>query len=173
MKSIKFNYLLKKHKQDIYRFSFYMIKNKSDAEDITQEVLIRTWENMDKFDFTKAKQWIIRTTYNMCIDFLRKRKITEDLIYEPEEDEEFELPNTDTLNNPLTQMENETLKERLNQAIQNLPEKLRTVFIMYEINDMKYKEISELLNIPINSIKVFLLRARKKLQLELQSYETK
>lgn len=54
-----------------------------------------------------------------------------------------------------------------------MPEKLKTIFVMYEINEMKYKEISDLLNIPINSVKVFLLRARKKLQLELQSYETK
>lgn len=173
MRNIKFNYLLKNYKNDIFRFSFYMLKNKSDAEDITQEVLIKTWENMDKFEFSKAKQWIIRTTYYACIDLLRKRKIVDDLIYEPDDDEDFELPNTDLLNNPLAKMENETLKERLNEAIQNLPEKLRTVFILYELNDMKYKEISETLNIPINSIKVFLLRARKKLQLELQGYDYK
>jgi len=148
-----------------------MVKNKADAEDITQEVLIRTWENMDRFEFSKAKQWIIRTTYNMCIDVLRRRKIIENLIFEPNEDEELEIIDYDSLNNPLIKFENEALKEKINSAIQNLSEKLRTIFIMYEINDMKYKEISEMLNIPINTIKVNLLRARKKLQAELQNYE--
>jgi RNA polymerase sigma-70 factor (ECF subfamily) len=173
MKSIKFNYLIKNYKQDIYRFSFYMLKNKPDAEDITQEVLIKTWENIEKFEFSKAKSWIMKTTYNLCIDLIRKRKSADNFVYESEEDEDFELPDNDYLNNPLVKMENESLKERINEAIQNLPEKLKTIFVMYEINEMKYKEISDLLNIPINSVKVFLLRARKKLQLELQSYETK
>jgi DNA-directed RNA polymerase specialized sigma24 family protein len=57
------------------------------------------------------------------------------------------------------------------EKVKSLPHYLRSVFVLYEIQGFKYKEISKSLDIPINSVKVYLLRARKKLQEELKSYE--
>lgn len=173
MNKVKFNYLIKKYNQDIFRFAYYMLKSKTDAEDITQDVFLRTWENLDKFKFSKAKQWMIKTTYNMCIDFFRKRKLTDELFYYKDDEEEFELIDNDVISNPIVKIENNLLKERIEDAIQKLPEKLKTIFIMYEINELKHKEIAKLLNVPINSVKVYLMRARKQLQIELKQYETK
>ena len=59
---------------------------------------------------------------------------------------------------------------KVKEAIQRLPENLRSVFVLYEIEEMKYKEISKALDLPVNSVKVYLLRARKKLQEELKDY---
>lgn len=170
MKSIKFNYLIKNYKKDIYNFSFYLVKNKMDAEDITQEVMIKIWENMDNFKFSSAKVWIIRTTRNLCIDLLRKRKIYTNNEIEIDEQFEDEFGDINSLNNPLKIMELESLSDKIKQAIQNLPENLRTIFVLYEINELKYKEISQTLDIPINSVKVYLLRARRMLQQELKNY---
>lgn len=170
MKSIKFNYLIKNYKKDIYNFSFYLVKNKMDAEDITQEVMIKIWENMDNFKFSSAKVWIIRTTRNICIDLLRKRKIYTNNEIEIDEQFEDEFGDNNSSNNPLKIMEIEFLSEKIKQAIQNLPENLRTIFVLYEINELKYKEIAKTLDIPINSVKVYLLRARRMLQEDLKNY---
>ena len=63
------------------------------------------------------------------------------------------------------------MASKIKEAIQRLPENLRSVFVLYEIEGMKYKEISRALELPLNSVKVYLLRARKKLQEELREYE--
>ena len=58
------------------------------------------------------------------------------------------------------------------EVIKRLPDNLRSVFVLYEIEGMKYKEISKVLDLPLNSVRVYLLRARKKMQEELKVYET-
>lgn len=142
-----------------------------DAEDATQEVLIKTWENIDKFNILAAKTWIIRTTHNLCIDNLRKRKSRS--YREVTIDEEFaeSFENTDSRNDPMKQTHNKILIENIKIKIQKLPDNLKSVFVLYEMNGMKYKEISSSLNIPLNSVKVYLMRARKELQKELKEYE--
>ena len=64
----------------------------------------------------------------------------------------------------------EFLKNKIKQGISNLPENLKSVFILYELQGFKYKEISETLSMPLNSVKVYLLRARKQMQEELKEY---
>ncbi len=67
----------------------------------------------------------------------------------------------------MLKIENEIQTENIKSKIQELPENLRSVFVLYELQNMKYKEISKSLDIPINSVKVYLLRARKQLQEKL------
>jgi len=142
-----------------------------DADDVTQEVLIRIWQNIDKFNILAAKTWIMKTTNNLCIDYLRKRskKLNRDI----EIDEVFEEShsNSNHSDNPLIITHNNIVFERIKESIERLPDNLKSIFILYEINGLKYKEISKSLDMPINTIKVYLLRARKKLQEELKIYE--
>jgi len=148
-----------------------MLKNKMDADDVTQEVMIRIWKNMDKFNIMAAKTWILKTTNNLCIDFLRKRTIS--FNRENEIDEIFEdtFSKNSNNDNPFLTTHYKMMASKIKEAIQRLPENLRSVFVLYEIEGMKYKEISRALELPLNSVKVYLLRARKKLQEELKEYE--
>ncbi len=148
-----------------------MLKNRMDADDVTQEVMIRIWQNVDKFNMLAAKTWIMKTTNNLCIDYLRKRAIS--ITREYEMDEEFE--DTYSINsnndNPYFVTHINMVTSKVKEAIQRLPENLRSIFVLYEIEGLKYNEISKTLDIPLNSVKVYLLRARKKLQEELKHYE--
>ena len=63
------------------------------------------------------------------------------------------------------------MNTKIKEHIEELPEQLKSVFVLYEMQGLKYKEISNVLDIPINSVKVYLLRARKKLQEGLKKYE--
>jgi RNA polymerase sigma-70 factor (ECF subfamily) len=62
------------------------------------------------------------------------------------------------------------LKDRIESAIDRLPEKLQSVFVLYELQGLKYAQIAEVLEIPLNSVKVYLMRARIHLQKELSDY---
>jgi RNA polymerase sigma-70 factor (ECF subfamily) len=145
-----------------------MLRNRMDADDVTQEVLIRLWKNLDNFNLNAAGSYIMRMTHNLCIDYLRRRNIS----VNREIDNVFEetYQNADDVNNPENIIGQENLNRKLKEAIENLPENLKSIFIMYQMQGMKYKEISMALDIPINSVKVYLMRARIKLQKELKEF---
>jgi len=148
-----------------------MLKNRMDADDVTQEVMIRIWQNIDKFNILAAKTWIIKTTNNLCIDYLRRRTVAVNREFEIDEFFEDTYSKNHNSENPYLITHFKMIAPKVKEAIQQLPENLRSVFVLYEIEEMKYKEISKALDLPINSVKVYLLRARKKLQEELKEYE--
>ena len=141
-----------------------------DAEDITQEVMIRTWQNIDKFNFYAASAWMMRTTHNLCIDYLRRNKVQfqreisiDDNLSERIEDKKHGIM-------PEKKLSQNMLNEKIKSAVENLPERLKSPFVLYELQGFKYKEISKILDIPLNSVKVNILRARKQLQKDLKVY---
>jgi len=143
-----------------------MLKNRMDADDVTQEVLIKIWKNIGKFNILAAKTWIMKTTHNLCIDYLRKRKA--EILKNPfSVDDISEFIENREEQNPMSQVEGELSESKIKETIKLLPENLRSVFILYEIHGMKYKEISKSLELPINSVKVYIMRARKMLQNQL------
>lgn len=142
-----------------------------DADDVTQEVLIRIWKNMGNFKIESAKSWIMKTTHNLCLDYIRKRRIVNERVYTIDDDTELNIPDNSEENNINMKTDFLILKDKVKEAVKNLPENLSSVFILYELQGYKYNEISEVLNIPLNSVKVYLLRARKKLQEELKEFE--
>lgn len=172
MKDTKYHFLIKQYKHNIYGYALYMLKNKMDADDVTQEVFIRIWQNIGSFNVFAAKTWILKTTHNLCIDYLRKRSSV--MTKETSINEEMEnLIATDCYeHNPLLTTHVKMMNTKIKDIIKELPENLRSVFVLYEIHGFKYREISNALNIPINSVKVYLLRARKKLQEAMKNYET-
>jgi len=147
-----------------------MLRNTMDAEDITQEVMIRIWQNINKFNFMAARAWIMRTTHNLCIDYLRRNKnqyqrelsIDDNLSERIEEKTNAVMPD-EALNQSL-------LDKNIKQAIENLLERLKSPFVLYELQGFKYKEISMILDVPLNTVKVNILRARKQLQKDLKLY---
>lgn len=162
----KYNFLVQQYKNRIYNYSFLMLRNVMDAEDVTQEVLIKIWKNLGKFKMLSSKTWIMRTTHNLCIDYIRKRKtlsMKNLLTY----DDLSEILPANLSDNPDNLFEKNLTENLIIEVIKRLPENLRSVFVLYEINGLKYREISKTLEMPINSVKVYLLRARKQLQLEL------
>ncbi len=142
-----------------------------DADDVTQEVMIRIWNNMEKFNLFAAKTWIIKTTNNLCIDYLRRKSVQ--MKRESGIDEYFEesFETRKSQDNPYRLAHTNMMMEKVKCAIEKLPDDLRSIFILYEINGFKYREISKSLDMPINTVKVYLLRARKHLQREFKNYE--
>ncbi|MBI5730300.1 MAG: RNA polymerase sigma factor [Ignavibacteriales bacterium] len=167
----RYRFLIQQYKNKIYTYSLYMLKNRMDADDVTQEVMIRIWQNIDKFNILAAKTWIIKTTNNLCIDYLRRRTVAVNREFEIDEFFEDTYSKNHNSENPYLITHFKMIASKVKEAIQRLPENIRSVFILYEIEEMKYKEISKALDLPINSVKVYLLRARKKLQEELKKYE--
>ncbi len=170
LQSSKFDYLIKQHKDKIFNYALYMSRNRMDAEDITQEVMIRIWKNINKFNFYAARAWIMRTTHNLCIDNLRQKgkQSQREVLIDDYLSERIEDHNS--LGSPEKVLTGSMIDETIKSAIEQLPHIHKSPFVLYEIQGFKYREISKILDIPLNSVKVNILRARKQLQKQLKVY---
>ena len=166
MKRIKFEKYVSRYKDFVYSQAYYFTGNSADAQDITQEVLVKFWHHFESVDSKSTKSWLIKVTRNLCIDHSRKRREIAMARMNPSEnsgDEHFELENIDDSPGPDIAMERTDLQMRLKIAIGKLPEKIREAIILREIQGFSYEEIAEALEIPLNSVKVYLHRGRKSL----------
>lgn len=169
IQTVKYNYLVKQYKNRIYSYAYYMMHNRMDADDITQEVFIRIWKNMGRFNIAAAKSWIMKTTHNLCLDFIRNRQVSaarNQFI----DDDEGEVFADEFIQGPDITAHSVLMQEAVENAVSRLPVNMKSIFIMYEIQGLKYEDISRTLDMPLNSVKVNLMRARKKLQKELRLY---
>lgn len=160
------------YKERIYFVCYRIIGNKHDAEDIAQETFIKAYINLERFNLKmNFTTWIYRIATNLCIDRLRKRK--------PDYYLDAEMPGVDgqTLysliadNNklPEAEIEQQELQQYIQAVILSLPDKYRSVIILMYLEDFSLKEISDILNIPLGTVKTRLHRGREALREKLYS----
>ena len=162
IRELKFKMLCQKYADNVYRFSRSILGNAEDAEDATQEILLKLWRNVSDVSTIRARGWIMKTTRNHCLNMLRQRSRTAGMLMDGEENlDAIADVNSQNAENLFYGTE---LRSRIDEALNRLPEKLRSVFVLYEVNGLKYREISECLDIPFNSVKVYVLRSRSRLK---------
>ena len=155
--------LLEAYRDHVYTMSCYYLGDNPDAEDVTQEVLFRLWQNRNGLEVKALPVWVAR---NACIDVLRKRRRERERLVP----EEFEAAATqmnrqvDHPGNPRSALELTDLRQCLIQAIQRIEEPYRGIILLREIQEMSYGEISQALDLPLNTVKVYLYRARRMLR---------
>ena len=133
LESSKFNFLVDQHKNRIFNYALYMLRNRMDAEDITQEVMIRTWQNINNFNFNAARAWIMRTTHNLCIDYLRKNQLSFQREMPIDNENENYLEDKSIEGNPAIVANKKMIGTKIKSAIENLPEKFKSPFVLYEL----------------------------------------
>lgn len=135
-----------------------------DAEDIVQDVFLRFWDHADEIDSDHIFSWLCRVTKNLCIDSSRKKR--EQLIDYKEDDDNGRYVDEvvqDSSANPEQTMIYNDFYETIIRQISKLPEKIRMIVIMRDIQDCSYDVIADSVSLPLNTIKVYLHRGRKML----------
>ncbi len=168
----KFLKFVHKHKAQVYQNALYLLRNREDAEDITQETFIKAWEYRAKLRPKTARAWLLKCTQNLCFNLLKRQKFQEPLTEGDEAELETLMHTHSAQSNPspdeiVIQRE---LKESVHCAISKLPPDMRAVIIMRELDGMSFKEIAEVLEKPEGSVKSIAFRARKKLRELLRPY---
>lgn len=153
--------------KDLYNLSLKYIGSEEDALDVTQEIFIKIFRKIDTFEGnSKLSTWIYRVTVNYCKDFLKKQnKIKCISIDKPIEgiQGEYALELEDDSQTPQSALESKLQRESLIKAIGCLDDDQREIIILRYINELTYNEISEILNLPLGTIKSRLNRGRKRL----------
>lgn len=161
--------LIRRYLNQVFGFVYRYISDAREAEDITQEVFVRVWKNMRKFDDTKSfKTWVFSIAKNASIDFLRKKKPVPFATFETAEGEN---PFTDIIEDtsPLPEelVARKHLAEEVAQAIEALPPAFRIIVHLYHEQQYTLQEAADFLGEPLNTVKSRYRRAisalRKKL----------
>ena len=163
-----FEELINKYEKMIYNLAYRIFNNYSDAEDITQEVFLKVYRNIQKCRGKESiKTWVYTIAYNTCIDEVRKRKgkinISLDMTLDSGDgDYKFEFASKElTPENKL--INKEEIKE-IENAINKLKEEHKTLIFLRDIKGLTYNEISEIMDINIGTVKSKLNRARTNLK---------
>ncbi|MGO4347022.1 RNA polymerase sigma factor [Paenibacillus sp. MCAF9] len=144
--------LFQKYEQDIYRMAYVYVKNKDDALDIVQEVAYRSFKKIDTLKKPEYfKTWLIKISISCAIDCLRKNNKVVQL--RPEHEELID-PYVEIIPLSLT----------LDQLLDELNEDEKSIVILKFYEDYSFKEIAEMLNIPLGTSKSILYRALDKLR---------
>lgn len=156
-------FLVKKYLNHIYSFIYKNVGDPEAAEDITQEVFVRVWKNIRKFDLNKDfKPWIFQIAKNASIDYLRKRKT---IPFSRFENSQGQNMLTETLaDNGPGMLERLNTKTEFEKAIVGLSEKDKNLIQLRHSQGMSFKEIAQKMNSSINTIKSRYRRTIKNMQ---------
>ncbi len=158
----RFQSLVEEHQDRVYTLASYLLGDREEAADVTQEVLLRLWRNLEMLDGNVAA-WLLRVTRNYCFDLMRQRRSRRTALGNPEEPEAAQLPDTGRPS-PERLAQSSDLGRHLRRAVGELAEPYRSILILREVQEMKYVEISEALEMPLNTVKVNIHRGRKMLR---------
>lgn len=158
-----FDSAVEQHQRRIFSFAYYLLHNREEAEDVTQEVLLRLFRHRRKVEPERMGAWLLRVTRNACYDLLRQRRTRNRHTTEIDEEVALELPDDDTPS-PEAQAGTAAFRRGLEEALRELSEPYRSVLILREIQGLKYREIADTLEMPLNTVRVNLHRGRRQLR---------
>ena len=160
--------------EPVYRLCLRMTGNEQDAEDATQETFIKVIRSIQGFEGRSSlATWIYRIAVNESLMSLRRGKPLSNVVEidkDAEQGEDGEIQIVDWAMLPEVELMSAEGKLALDQAILNLPESLRSVFILRDLQDLSIEETASALELSIANVKTRLLRARLKLRQELSLY---
>lgn len=156
--------LLREIESHIYSTAYYILGNEQDAMDASQEALIRIYTKIHLYEEkAQFKTWAQRIVTNICIDKFRRSRPTvsieeHNMVFSAESSVEDTVVSSD-------------VAKEIHAAIEQLPEQHRAVIVLRYIQDFSYNEIADSLDLPLNTVKSYLYRARQQLQSLLQEYQ--
>ncbi|MDX1904851.1 MAG: sigma-70 family RNA polymerase sigma factor [Thermonemataceae bacterium] len=158
-KNYAFNLLVRKYQEKAYWHIRKMVIDHDDANDLTQETFVKVWQHLDSFKGeSQLYTWIYKIATNESLGFLRKKK------------RKFLLPIGDVSKHLLRKLESkeyisgDELSIQFQKALITLPEKQRLVFNMKYFDEMKYEEISQILDTSVGALKASYHHAVKKIE---------
>ncbi|RHW34804.1 RNA polymerase sigma factor SigW [Neobacillus notoginsengisoli] len=159
------------YKDKLFQLGYRMLGNRHEAEDIAQEAFIRAYVNIDSFKQEyKFSTWLYRIATNLCIDRIRKKKPDYYLDAEVAGTEGLTLYSRISSDMPLPEKEVEMMElhETIQGEILKLPEKYRSVIVLRYIEELSLNEISEILGLPLGTVKTRIHRGREALRKQLR-----
>jgi len=169
-----FDSLVRRYDQSVLRLALHMLGNEQDAQDVHQEAFIKAYRHLGNFRFECSfYTWLYRIVTNLCLDQLRRRKSRREdpaTVLDAGGEEMDLLSNISdqrAMANPARELDRKHMGESINQALDKLTPRERTVFELKHYQGLKLRTIGEMLNTTEETAKNTLFRATRKLRANL------
>ena len=173
----RFEVLVGEHLDGLFGAALRMTRNRVRAEDLLQETFLRAWRSFHTFKpGTNVRAWLYRILMNAYIDGYRKSEREPEVVDQEDVDEFYlyskvhESDDFRRAGNPEEVLLNSLMDADVKGALDSLPEAFRNVVVLADIEGFSYKEIADILSIPIGTVMSRLHRGRRQLQVKLWDY---
>jgi len=152
----------------VYSIAMSVLKDPEDAADLTQEAFIRLFRALPQYNGeSRFTTWLYRLVVNLGRDELRKRGRQVPIMLSAADEEELDpmlsVADDDRWSDPAQALDSQELRETIRQALGQLEEHHRLVLTLYYFDDMKYTDIAEILDLPLNTVKSHIRRGKERL----------
>jgi RNA polymerase sigma-70 factor (ECF subfamily) len=154
------------HLDAAYNLARWLMRNDADAEDVVQEAYLRAFKFFGGFHGEDGRAWLLGIVRNTSYTWLQRNRSPE--LNMPLDDEQHEAESNDL--NPEALLLQKADAQMLRQAVEKLPVEFREVLVLRELDEMSYKQIAVVADLPLGTVMSRLARARKRLQQILSSH---
>ena len=161
------------HLDAVYNLARWLTRNDDDAQDVAQEAYLRAFKFFDGFHGGDGRAWLFTIVRNTYYTWLQKnRSRAQDESFDEEihglDDSSSTLVDSRAHSNPEVLLMQQASKQIINKALERLPAESREVIVLRELEDLSYKEIAGIVEVPIGTVMSRLARARKLLRDQLE-----
>ena len=155
-----FSIIVERYKNLVYTLAMRMLKNREEAEEVSQDTFIKIYKSLIKFKGnSKFSTWVYKVTYNTCLDRIKKHKRTQHVV----PIDEFTAHQVKTIDNALFNMEKKEHEKVIQDCLALLPSDDSFLLTLYYFEDQSLEQISKVVGLTANNVKVKVYRSRKKL----------
>ena len=154
------------HLDAAYNLARWLTRNDADAEDVVQEAYLRAFKFFAGFHGKDGRAWLLGIVRNTSYTWMQRNRSP--ALNMPLDDEPYEVKSNDL--NPEALLLQKVDAQMLRQAVEELPVEFREVLVLRELDEMSYKQIAVVADLPIGTVMSRLARARKRLQQILESH---
>ena len=161
--------LVNRYKNKLINFIFNYLGDLESSEDVVQETMIKLYQKKHYYkEIAKFSTWLYTIAKNLANTELRKRKQRKTTLLSQfsKDDKTYELPSNDP--EPGQEIQTDIVNKIIKDAVDQLSEKFKIVIVLRDIQGLSYEDISEIINVPIGTVKSRINRARLQLQVELK-----
>ena len=163
-----FRLLIERHQQHIFNLCYRMLRQFEEADDATQDTFLKAYRSLKQFrGDARLKTWLCRIARNECLNRLRHENMAS-LDQQLTTDYSFQI--ADSTPSPLELIEQQETQSIVHEAINTLPHQYRLVITLFHLNGLSYEEISQVMEIPMGTVKTHIFRARELLKSKLQAF---
>jgi RNA polymerase sigma-70 factor, ECF subfamily len=169
-----FGELVRRWERRIFALTYGMLGREEDARDATQETFLAAFRNLRGFrGEAKVSSWLHRIAVNQCISRQRRAKVRSESALDDEQENEAPSFAAPVSESPVRVVEGRQETLAVRRAINSLPIELRQIVVMKEFEELTFREIADVLDLPLSTVKSRLYTALKQLQMRLQKFESR